>query len=351
MKLKKRELFEYTDAPKIDWISITSVRPKRLYTKELRKHEVSKILDIFKEFTFEPDPNGETYTSTDESIKIIINKTMIQPQFRGTYWTLYENGWEYFKEKFKKLLETNYQDTKKPEIENNWKITRIDIRRDYLQDWHEVLPINNEYAKKYYHQEQEYQFKYKCDSTLFEKKKIHTGIKYQSEHWQMAIYRKDIENQITKNKKKEKNQIYSQIIKDRIMTRVELRIDTGSANSYTNWMIRNREEISEEELSLEVLSKWSRNHRCMKNKKDLEERWEQHFNGIPSKKKYEKLELKEDNGMLIGRRFAKSFIKKYVEEGISLENAMAMIRAEYKAKINEQKSKQKDEGEATKTES
>jgi len=299
---------------------------------------MAEIINLFGDsIKFENQMHENRIDSICKSIQIRVDKIYLQIQFRGTYWLLHgENAFPYFKAFARKLIKENHQAEafEMKNQDNNWKITRTDIRRDYFDDWFNVLPINEEIARAYYQPKQKYKFNFEPDSSFFTKGGKKTGISYYKEKWKLNLYRKDIETKQSKDNKSAKNNIYQQIIKDRITTRVELRVDTSEANSYANFMLRHK-DIGETEFGNEVLAKWARNHRCMISKRKQEPRWEAHFNGAESKAKYERLEIRTTDQLEIGRNFAKAFATKFVEEDIEIENAIAMLREIYRVKQQE----------------
>lgn len=339
MKLNNRVIdYEYTSEARIDWITLSSKRPKKLTSLTARLNEMAKVIDLFGgEIKFENQIHDNRLDSICKSIQIRVDKVYLQTQFRGTFWLLHgENAWPYFKNFAKRLIEINHQadSFEMKDQDNNWRITRTDIRRDYFDDWFKVLPINEEIARAFYQPKEKYKFNFEPDSSFFTKGGKKTGISYYKEKWKLNLYRKDIETKQSKDNKSAKNNIYQQIIKDRITTRVELRIDTAESNSYANFMLRHR-DMTETEFGNEVLAKWARNHRCMISKRKQEPRWEAHFNGTKSKAKYERLEIRTKDQLDIGRNFAKAFATKFVEEDIEIENAIAMLREIYRVKQQE----------------
>lgn len=332
MRLIKVENYLLTEEPKLDWISITSVRPRMLKAKNGKETEIGKIIYILGDnFKFKK-PKGNSVESECKSIYIVVNANNISIQFRGTFFALFQDqAFAFIKYIFKKLLENNQCEDfemRRDGLENNWLLTRVDLKKDIAdgREWHQILPIGSKAYKALYDPSGEYEF-ISCQKRPYENKDdVSTGISYYIEgRWQLNIYDKSIENAQQTNKMK--REIYERAIDGRRLIRVELRINSSQSNSYLNWLMRNMPEITEEEFCKEGFAKWMATHQ-VKTGEHIEHRWKEFFDCENIKKKrndYETVNIKNNNQMEIAERFLKAYAGKMIENEMTLQNAHELL--------------------------
>lgn len=345
MKLITSNEYVLTDSPRLDWLTLNSYRPTLMKTKNGQAEEVGKIIHLLSDNFKIKDKNG-VIESECGSIYIGKSTTNLNIQFRGVFFSLYgELSWPYIKYIYKQLMKTNPQCQEwqmlRDGLEANWSITRMDVKRDIEIQWWELAPIGNNAYKQLYDKDAEYTF-FKCDKKPYENKNnIDTGITYTlGKHWRLNIYNKTVENEIQKNL--EKKNIYDRVIDGKNITRIELRINGTQSNSYVNWLIKNKPEISEEEISKEFLAKWMTSHQVKTPDDKIEPRWKDLFDGEGIRKKrneYPRFEMKDSNHLITAERFLKAFAGKFVENGLNLEQAkeyLEVVFGQKQATYNEQ---------------
>ena len=334
MKLIKQEAYEITESARLDWLTLNTYRPILLSKPGGKIRELDKLIILLSEH-FKFERIGNNSESLCKSIYIKTSETNIQINFRGTFFALHGvSRFNFLRYIIAKLFLENHQceewQMKRDKLIPNWLITRVDVKRDIAdKEWHEVLPIGDLAYKNMYHPKEKYTF-FKCTATHYQVKNISTGISYSSsDKWQLNIYCKHLENKIQKNKIK--RDMYEVALAGRKVIRVELRINGGQSNSYANWLIHNREDITEEIFCNEILNKWGKSHSVKKSQRKMEKRWNDFFCVGKKKKRneYGKVEIKSQHPLEIAQRFTKAAVGKYIEKDLTCYQAMKLFRESF----------------------